>query len=90
MSFRHRDGNKWCSAGCSMIGAQDSFTQPSLCSLTLPGKLTHTPPPPHTHTHTHTHRTLGLLFAVHDFTCLLGMADRDGHEAAGQQAGLSA
>ena len=49
---------------------------------------------PHTHTHTHTHThhntTLGALSAVHDFPCLLGMADRDGHETAGQQAGISA
>ena len=43
----------------------------------------------HTHTHTHTHTALGALFAVHDFTCLLGTAGRDGHEAAGQQAGIS-
>ena len=33
---------------------------------------------------------LGALLAVHYFTCLLGMADGDGQEAAGQQSGISA
>ena len=33
---------------------------------------------------------LGALFAVHYFTCLSGMANGDGHQAAGQQSGISA
>ena len=33
---------------------------------------------------------LGALFAVHDLKCLSGMADGDGHQAAGQPSGISA